>query len=85
MFQDTAHAGSEWGIYSLILVSMCRAVPATTMSSGPELSPDHWDLVLRFLRLPDLAPSGFFLCGYLKFLVYNDFPRTLEALDNNIH
>jgi len=35
-------------------------------------------------RSPDLAPCIFFLWGYLKSLVYNDHPRTLEALKNNI-
>lgn len=35
-------------------------------------------------RSPDLAPCDFFLWGYLKSKVYNDRPRTLEALKNNI-
>ena len=35
-------------------------------------------------RSPDLAPCDFFLWGYLKSLVYNDRPRTLEALKDNI-
>ncbi|KAL1487854.1 hypothetical protein ABEB36_015504 [Hypothenemus hampei] len=35
-------------------------------------------------RSPDLAPCDFFLWGYLKSLVYNDRPRTLPHLKNNI-
>lgn len=35
-------------------------------------------------RSPDLAPCDFFLWGYLKSIVYNDRPRTLEALKANI-
>lgn len=35
-------------------------------------------------RLPDLAPCDFFLWGYLKFLVYKDYPQTLEDLQNAI-
>lgn len=35
-------------------------------------------------RSPDLAPCDYFLWGYLKSVVYNNRPRTLEALQNNI-
>jgi transposase-like protein len=35
-------------------------------------------------RSPDLAPCDYFLWGYLKSLVYNDRPQTLEDLQNNI-
>lgn len=35
-------------------------------------------------RSPDLAPCDYFLWGYLKSLVYNDRPHTLEHLQNNI-
>lgn len=35
-------------------------------------------------RSPDLAPCDFFLWGYLKSIVYNNRPATLEALKNNI-
>ena len=35
-------------------------------------------------RSPDLAPCDFFLWGYLKSQVYNNRPRTLEDLQNNI-
>ena len=35
-------------------------------------------------HLPDLAPCDYFLWGYLRFLVYNDHPHTLEQLQNNI-
>lgn len=35
-------------------------------------------------RSPDLAPCDFFLWGYLKSIVYNDRPRTLPHLKNNI-
>uniref|UniRef100_A0A1Y1JZD5 DUF4817 domain-containing protein n=1 Tax=Photinus pyralis TaxID=7054 RepID=A0A1Y1JZD5_PHOPY len=35
-------------------------------------------------RSPDLAPCDFFLWGYLKSKVYNDRPRTIEDLKNNI-
>lgn len=35
-------------------------------------------------RSPDLAPCDFFLWGHLKSLVYNDKPRTLQHLKDNI-
>lgn len=35
-------------------------------------------------RSPDLAPCDFFLWGYLKSVVYNDRPRTLVHLKDNI-
>ena len=35
-------------------------------------------------RSPDLVPCDFFLWGYLKSLVYNNRPRNLETLKNNI-
>ena len=36
------------------------------------------------LRSPDLAPCDYFLWGYLKSLVYNNRPKTLEDLQNAI-
>lgn len=39
----------------------------------------HWPA-----RSPDLAPCDYFLWGYLKSLVYNNRPRTLVDLKNNI-
>lgn len=35
-------------------------------------------------RSPDLAPPDFFLWGYLKSLVYQNRPNTLDDLRNNI-
>lgn len=35
-------------------------------------------------RSPDLAPCDYFLWGYLKSIVFNDRPRTLDHLKNNI-
>lgn len=35
-------------------------------------------------RSPDLTPCDFFLWGYLKSKVYNNNPRTIEALQENI-
>lgn len=35
-------------------------------------------------RSPDLTPPDFFLWGYLKSKVYNNKPKTLRALKNNI-
>jgi hypothetical protein len=39
----------------------------------------HWPA-----RSPDLTPCDYFLWGYLKSIVYNDRPRTLDHLKNNI-
>jgi hypothetical protein len=39
----------------------------------------HWPA-----RSPDLTPCDYFLWDYLKSIVYNDRPRTLDHLKNNI-
>ena len=35
-------------------------------------------------RSPDLTPPDYFLCGYLKGRVYQNKPRTVDALKTNI-
>jgi hypothetical protein len=35
-------------------------------------------------RSPDLNPCDFFLWGYLKSVVYNPYPKTLDDLKVNI-
>jgi hypothetical protein len=36
-------------------------------------------------RSPDLNPCDFFLWGYLKSVVYNPLPKTLDDLKANIY
>lgn len=50
--------------------------PGRLISSRGDL---HWPA-----RSPDLTPCDYFLWGYLKSLVYNERPRTLDELKNNI-
>jgi hypothetical protein len=35
-------------------------------------------------RSPDLTPPDYFLCGYLKQVVYSNRPQTIEDLKENI-
>ena len=35
-------------------------------------------------RSPDLDPCDFYLWGYLKYVVYNPLPKTLDELKENI-
>jgi len=49
---------------------------------GSASSPWGGDVPQPAARSSDLSPCDFFLWGYLKFIVYNDKPRTLQHLDD---
>lgn len=53
-----------------------KAFPGRLVSPGGDV---NWPE-----RSPDLSPCDYFLWGFLKFMVYNDRPQTLEDLQNNI-
>ncbi|GFW20173.1 putative transposable element [Trichonephila clavipes] len=64
-----------------------------TASATIDLLKDTFDdrLISRFgpvnwpPRSCDLTPLDYFLCGYVKLLVYADEPQTLDHLEYNIH
>jgi len=57
---------------------------AATRSSGPPASVHVISKGLWPPRSPDLTPPDYFLWGYLKGRVYQNKPRTIDALKANI-
>jgi len=62
--------------------------PTLHMPAWPKFSPFFGDRVISKglwpPRSPDLTPPDYFLWGYLKGRVYQNKPRTIDALKANI-